>query len=109
MELPENTGINKHTIKLIERKQPSYRPIYTLNSMELRTLKAYIKPHFKTRFIRPFKSPPSAPIFFNKKPNSSFCLYVDYRDLNNLTIKNFYPVPLIGKALDFLGQAKQFT
>lgn len=29
---------------------------------------------------------------FVRKLDSSFCLYVDYRDLNNLTIKNLYPL-----------------
>lgn len=50
-----------------------------------------------------------APILFVKKPDSSFCLYVNYQDLNNSTIKNWYPLPFIGKLLDWLGSAKQFT
>lgn len=35
--------------------------------------------------------------------------YVDYRDLNNLTIKIWYPLILIGKSLNPLDWAKQFT
>ena len=77
--------------------------------MELETLKAYIETYGKTEFIRPFNSPTVATIFFNKKPEGSFCLYVDYRGLNNLTIKNWYLLPLIGKSLDWLGCAKRFT
>ncbi len=76
--------------------------------MELETLKAYIKTYLKIRFIRPFKSFTDAPIFFDKKPNNSFCLGVDYRSLNNFTIKNQYPLLLIREALDYLGRAKQF-
>ena len=34
---------------------------------------------------------------------------MDYRGLNNLTIKNRYPLPLIGELLDRLAQAKPFT
>ena len=64
--------------------------------------------HLKTEIIRPLKSPASASILFDKKPDSSFCLCIDYQDLNNLTIKNWYPLPLIGKVLDCLGQVKQF-
>ena len=88
MELPENIGINKHTIELQDGKQPPYGPIYNLRPVELETLKIYIKIHLKTRFIRPFKSPASAPILFNKKSYGSFWLCVNYRGLNNLTIKN---------------------
>ena len=109
MELPENTGINKHAIELIEGKQPPYGPIYSLGLVELETLKAYIETHLKTGFISPSKSPAGASIFFDKKPNSSLYLYVDYRGLNNLTIKNWYPLLLIGESLDRLGRIKRFT
>ena len=109
MELPKITGMNEHAIELIEAKQPPYGPIYTLSPVELETLKAYIETHLKTGFIRPSKSPAGAPILFDKKPDGSLCLCMDYRDLNNLTIKNRYPLPLIGEALDRLGRAKRFT
>ncbi len=77
--------------------------------MELETLRTYIEAHLKTGFIRPSKSPSGAPIFFDKKPDGSLCFCVDYRGLNNLTIKNWYPLPLIGKSLDRLFRAKRFT
>lgn len=88
MKLPENTGINEHTIKLIKRKQPPYEPIYAFSLVELETLMAYIKTHLKTRFIGLSNSPADAFIFFNKKLDGSFYLFVDYQGLNNLTIKN---------------------
>ena len=88
MTLPENTSIKEYAIKLVKDKQPPYSPIYTLGQVELETTKAYIKTHLKTRFIWPSKFLIGAPIFFEKKPDSSLCFYVDYRGLNNLTIKN---------------------
>ena len=51
IELSENIGKNKYTIKLIEEKQPPYGLIYALSSMKLETLKTYIEIHLKTRFI----------------------------------------------------------
>ncbi len=98
--------MNEHAIELIKWKQPPYGPIYALSSVELETLKVYIETHLKTRFIRPSKSPARAPIFFDKKPDSSLYLCVDYQGLNNLTIKNRYSLPLIGEALDCLSPAK---
>ncbi len=109
IELFENIKINEHVIELIDGKQPPYRPIYTLSPVELETLKAYIKTHLRTEFIRPFKFPAGAPILFDKKPDGSLYLCVDYQGLNNLIIKNWYPFLLIGKTLDYLGWAKQFT
>ncbi len=108
MELPENTGMNEHAIKLIEGKQPPYGPIYTLSPVELEMLKTYIETHLKTGFIQPSKSPAGALILFDKKPDGRLCLYVDYQGFNNLTIKNRYLLPLIGESLDRLSRAKQF-
>ena len=88
LELPEHTGINDHAIELVGNQQPPYRPIYSLGTIELETLKTYIKTNLANGVIRPSKSPAWAPILFDKKPDGSFRLCVDYQGLNNLTIKN---------------------
>ena len=108
-ELPENTRMNEHAIKLEEGKQPPFGPIYSLGPVELETLKTYIETNLANGFIRPSKSPAGAPILFDRKPDRSLRLCVDYWGLNNLTIKNQYPLPLIDKSLDQLGRAKRFT
>ena len=64
-ELPEHTGINDHTIELVEDQQPPYRSIYSLAPVELETLKAYIKTNLANGFIQPSKSPAGAPILFD--------------------------------------------
>lgn len=88
IELLVNTGINEHAIEPRKSKKPPYGPIYTLSPVELKTLKTYIKTYLKTGFIQPSKSLVGTLILFDKKPDNSLCLYVDYQDLNNLTIKN---------------------
>ena len=108
-ELPKNTGMNKHAIELEEGKQPSFRPIYSLELVELGTLKTYIKTNLANSFIWPSKSSARASILFNRKPDRNLRLCIDYRGFNNLTMKNRYPLPLIGESLDWLGRAKQFT
>ena len=108
-ELLEHSGINDHAIELVESyQQPSYRPIYSLGPVELETLKAYIETNLTNGFIRPSKSPAGAPILFDRKSNSFLWLCVNYRDLNNLMIKNRYPLPLIEESLDRLGRLKRF-
>ena len=99
-ELPEHTRINDYAIKLVDDRQPPYGPIYNLEPVELETLKTYMETNLKNGFIRPSKSPAEAPIFFNKKPDGSLRLCVDYQGLNNLTIKNRYSLPLVGESLD---------
>lgn len=51
MKLADNTGINEHAITLKKEKKLLYALIYSLDSVELETLKAYIKTHLKIKFI----------------------------------------------------------
>ena len=109
-ELPKHTGINDHAIELVDVcQQPPYGSIYSLRPVELETLKGYIETNLANGFIRLSKSPAEAPILFDRKSDGSLRLYVDYQGLNNLTIKNRYPLPLIGELLDRLERAKRFT
>ena len=76
--LPEQTDLNEYVIKLEGNKQLPYKPIYSLSPVELETLKVYIETNLKTGFIRLSKSPIGAPILFNKKPDGSFQLCINY-------------------------------
>ena len=108
VKLPKNTGMNKYAIELEKSKQLPFRPIYSLGPVELETLKTYIETNLANGFIRPSKSPAEVLILFNRKPDGSLCLCMDYWDLNNIMIKNQYPLPLIRKSLNQLGQVKRF-
>ena len=107
--LSERTRANKHAIELEEGKELSYEHIHSLEPVEFETFKTYIKTNLANGFIRVLKSLVGAAILLLRKPNSSFRLCVNYWGLNNLPIKNQYPLLLIGEFLDRLGQAKQFT
>lgn len=78
MELPENTGIKKHAIKLIDGKQPPYGLIYAFNLVELKTLKTYIETHLKTEFIKLSKSPTGASKLYHRKLDNSLRRFVNY-------------------------------
>ena len=69
--LSKYTKINTHSINLEKSKQPPYGPIYNLGPVKLETLKTYIKTNLANGFIRPFKSPASAPILFDQKPDGN--------------------------------------
>lgn len=94
-KLLEHTKINTYAIKLVNDEQLSYELIYSLESIELKILKTYIKINLANRFIKPSKSLVGASIFFNQKLNGFFWLYVNYKDPNNLTIKNCYLLSLL--------------
>ena len=77
-KLLEKTGMNEYVIELEKDKQPPFRPIYSLEPVELEILKIYIKINLANSFIRPSKSPIGAFILFNKKPKRSFHFCVDF-------------------------------
>lgn len=68
--------------------------------MELETLKIDIKIHLKIGFIYFSKFWASAIIVFDQEQDKSLCLYINYQRREILTIKNRYPLILIGEILD---------
>ena len=106
IELPKNTGINKHAIKLEDSKLPLFGPIYSFGRIELEMLKTYIKTDLANSFIWLFKSLTGASILFNWKLDRSLRFCMNYQDLNNITIKNQCSLPLIGDSFNRLGRAK---
>ncbi len=63
----------------------------------------------ETGRIRPSKSPFASPFFFVKKKDGTLRPVQDYCKLNEMTIKNRYPLPLILELIDKLRGAKYFT
>ena len=76
---------------------------------ELQVLKKYVEENLSKGFIWASSSPAAAPGLFVKKPDGGFWFCVDYHDLNALTVKNKYSLPLIRKTLDRLCKAVYFT
>jgi len=60
-------------------------------------------------YIRSSQSPFASPFFFVKKKDGKLRPVQDYRQLNALTIKNQYPLPLISDIGDKLSSARYFT
>jgi len=60
-------------------------------------------------WIRESSSPAGALILFVPKKGGELRLCVDYRGLNHLTVKNRYPLPLMGELMDRLSKAKRYT
>ena len=80
-----------------------------MSEQELQTLREQLNDLLGKGFICPSNSPAGAPILFVKKKDGSLRLCIDYRNLNHITRKNRYPLPLIGDLLDRLRTAKVFT
>lgn len=103
MGLSKHTGMNDYLMELEEGRQPPYGLIYSPSLVKLETLKTYIKIYLKTGSIQLSKSSIGVLIFFDWKQNRILHLCVDFKKLNNLTMKNRYLLSLIDETLDRLG------
>src|SRR5277367_5233698 len=99
-----------HTIEL-KPDAPASLPgkIYPLTQGEQEALKEFIKEHLKKGYIRPSKSPYAAPFFFIKKKDGKLRPVQDYRRLNEWTIRNKYPLPLIPELIRRVKGASLFS
>nr|GEV25070.1 putative reverse transcriptase domain-containing protein [Tanacetum cinerariifolium] len=80
-------------IDLILDATPVARAQYRLAPSELKELSDQLKELSEKGFIRSSSSPWGASVLFAKKKDGPFCMYIDYRELNKLTIKNKCPLP----------------
>src|SRR3989337_1601971 len=76
---------------------------------ELEELKKQIRELQAQGFIRPSSSPWGAPVLFVEKKDVTLRMCVDYRSLNEVTIKNKYPLPMINDLFDQLEGATVFS
>jgi hypothetical protein len=100
-------------IEFIIELQPGTTPIskrpYRMPPNELAELKIQLQDLLDKGYIRPSASPWGFPALFMKKKDNSLRLYVNYRPLNAVTIKNKYPLPRIDILFDQLAGAKVFS
>ena len=109
---PENVerpGGVMHKIDLLPGSTPVAEPLRRMAPKLLEELKVQLDELLEKKFIQPSVSPYGAPVLFSKKKNGKLRLCVDYRALNDQTVKNRYPIPRADDLLDQLRGAKYFT
>jgi hypothetical protein len=82
-------------IELKPGTTPISRMSYHMPPNELAELKIQLQDLLEKGFIRPSSSPWGCPAIFVKKKDQTLRMCVDYRPLNEVTIKNKYPLPRI--------------
>jgi hypothetical protein len=100
-------------IEFVNELKPSTTPIYKnpyrMATPELAKLKEHIKELLEKGFIHPRSSPWGALVIFIPRKDGTQRLYVDYHALNEVTIKNKYPLVRIDDLLDQLCGACVFS
>lgn len=95
-------------IDLLPNAMPPKSKVYPLSRPESQAMEAYIEEALSSGFIRPSTSPAAAGFFFMEK-DGGLRPCIDYRGLNNVTVKFRYPLPLVPAALEQLREAKIYT
>ena len=96
-------------IDLIPGTAPIAKRPYRMVANELEELKKQLQELQEKGYIRPSSSPWGSPVLSVKKKDGSLRICIDYRSLNEVTIKNNYPLPRIYDLFDQLKDAKYFS
>ena len=98
-----------HAIDLKEGFMPRKGKVYLLSREEREEVREFVKEKLRKEYIRPSKSPQTAPVFFVGKKDGKKQIVQDYQYLNEWMVKNNYPLPLISDILENIGTNKMFT
>ena len=107
-ELPPQRPFD-YGIELKETFIPKVAKSYPMSPKEAEACKAFIEEHLKSGKIRKSRSPQASPFFFVQKKDGGLQPCQDYGYLNEHTVKNAYPLPLITTFINKLKGAKYFS
>ncbi|UYV75794.1 hypothetical protein LAZ67_13001373, partial [Cordylochernes scorpioides] len=102
------TNLAKHRIDTEDAKPIKHKP-YRVSPKERDIIKDQIDEMLKEGIIRPSSSAWSFPVILVKKRDGKFRFCVDYRKLNEVTVKDVYPIPRIDDVMDTLQGSKYFS
>ena len=97
-----------HAIDIKEGFIPRKGKVYPLLREEREEVREFVKEQLQKGYIQLSKSPQTVLVFFVGKKNGKKQMVQDYRYLNEWTIKNNYPLPLILDVLENIGTKKMF-
>jgi len=83
--------------------------VYLLSREEREEVHKFIQEQLRKGYIRPSKLPQTVPVFFIRKKDGKKRMVQNYRYLNEWTIKNNYPLPLMSDVVENIGMKKVFT
>lgn len=112
-DILESTDATTHKIN-VSRESPIFTRQYRLPISQKEIVNEEVKKMLKNGIIKESNSPWNSPLLVVPKKSSSdgqkkWRIVVDFRKLNDVTISDSYPLPLITDILDQLGKARYFT
>ena len=108
-ELPPARGV-EHAIELKPgSRPPPVRPLRQQSAKDSAIIDEFIKKHVASGVLQPSHSPYGSMLVIVKKKDGTPRVCVDYRALNEITVKNKYPLPLMDELFDRVQGAKYFS
>ncbi|GJV31041.1 retrovirus-related pol polyprotein from transposon 17.6 [Tanacetum coccineum] len=98
-----------HSIKLTEGSNPVNLKAYRYGPLQKNVIENMVKEMLENSIIRESQSEFASPVVLVKKKDSKWRFCVDYRKLNNITVKNQFPIPIMEELLDELQGACLFS
>ncbi|UYV64482.1 hypothetical protein LAZ67_3000918, partial [Cordylochernes scorpioides] len=102
------TSLAKHQVHTEDAKPIKHKP-YRVSAKERTIIKDQIDEMLEEGIIRQSSSPWSFPVILVKKRDGKYRFCVDYRKLNEVTVKDVYPIPRIDDVMDTLQGSKYFS
>ena len=103
-----NGGV-QHRVVEQQWSVPPCKNAYRMSVTELQELKKQLDFLLSRGYIRPSSSPYGAPVLFAPKKDGGLRLCLDFRALNNQTVKDKYPLPRQTDIFDLLQGSKYFS
>ncbi|XP_060170593.1 uncharacterized protein LOC132601530 [Lycium barbarum] len=107
--LPPHRRAFDHRIPLIESANPVSKRPYRYPGIKKDIIEKLVQEMLDQSIIQHSTSPYASPVVLVGKKDGCWRLCVDYRELNQLTIKNKFPIPIIEDLLDELCGAVVFS
>jgi transposase InsO family protein len=107
-EVGHYTGM-KHSIPVYPGTEPISMPPRRFAPQKRRIIREIVQKYKEMGIVRDSQSPWSCPVVLVMRKDGSARLCCDWRRLNDVTIKDRHPLPLVSDVLDGLGRSKWFT
>ncbi|XP_021848493.1 uncharacterized protein [Spinacia oleracea] len=109
VELPPLRGVFDHPIPLLPDATPVNIRLYRYPLKQRDIIEQLVQEMLDRGIIQTSASPFASTVVLVGKKDGTWRLCVDYRELNNRTVKNKFPIPVIDELLDELSGAAVFS
>ncbi len=107
--VPPKRGVEHSIVLKPGARPPPPRPLHHVSSRDAEVIREYVEAGIRSGVLLPSTSPYGSMALVVMKKDGTPRVVIDYRALNEITVKNRYPLPLMDELFDRVVGAKWFT